>query len=186
MSSLILIRHPATSMAGCFCGHADPDLDAAGEQQVGDILERIRDFPIQRLYSSDLRRARKLAEAIAAERGLTVEVDSALREIHFGDWEGLLWAEIEDRFPKAAGEWMRDFPARPAPGGEDYREFELRVSDALNAIIRQPALVPVAVVTHRGVMHYALTHLFSVSDPEAWQQTAQYGAVVVRSVEGCR
>jgi broad specificity phosphatase PhoE len=108
-----------------------------------------------------------------------VELRNDLREIHFGQWEGLNWQEIEERFPQEAGRWLAEFPLWNPPGGEKYAAFTARVDAAFAALLQRAQHLTIAVVTHRGVMCYALTRFFGFSEEEAWARTAPYGSVVV-------
>ena len=179
MSSLIFIRHGETDMDGKFCGHSDPELNAAGELQAARAAEEVANLGIERIYSSDLLRAAQTAAVLGRRIGVEVELRDSLREIYFGLWEGLSWQEIETRFPQEAGRWTQDFPLQCAPGGEAFSTFTARIDAALEPLLREALLRTIAVVSHRGVMSYALTRFFGFSKEEGWNSTAPYGAVVV-------
>lgn len=178
MKTFILIRHAHTAMSGRFCGHSDPELDATGAIQLAHIVQRVARLGIQRIVSSDLRRTSQTAQAIGHCLGVDVEFRPALREIHFGLWEGLSWAEVEKRFPCDAQSWIREFPMRPAPSGERYEDFTQRLESEFDSMLRVEIDPVTAVVTHRGVIRYALTRYFGVSEELASAQTASYGAVI--------
>ena len=177
--TIALIRHAETDMAGRFCGHSDPVLNAAGERQVICIAEEVSQLGIERIYSSDLRRASQTAAAIAQRSGIAVNYLAGLREIHFGQWEGLAWEEVVIRSPEAADRWLKEFPFRSATGGEDYMSFTERVDAAITTVLRETTGRKAAIVTHRGVMRYALTKFFSFAESDAWASTAHYGSTVV-------
>jgi len=179
MSVVALIRHGETCMAGRFCGQSDPELNAAGEREAMNIAERVSKLDIARIYSSDLRRASQTAKAIAQRTGVAVECLTGLREIDFGQWEGLAWQEIEIQFPDEADLWLREFPLRSAPGGEAYTAFATRVETAISGVLSKAADRTIAVVTHRGVMRHALTKFFGFAEMEAWKATADYGTTVI-------
>jgi len=178
MSAIVLIRHAETDIAGRFCGHSDPDLNSVGESQVIRLAEEVAMLGIEHIYSSDLRRASRTATAIGQRIGVDVNYLPGLREIHFGQWEGLSWQEIEDRFPDEAHQWLGEFPLRRAPGGEAYLAFTTRVEAAIEQLLSGATGGATAVVTHRGVMRHALTRFFGFSEEEAWSKTAPYGAIV--------
>ncbi|HEX4066968.1 MAG TPA: histidine phosphatase family protein [Acidobacteriaceae bacterium] len=178
MKTVILIRHAETAMAGRFCGHSDPDLNAAGLAQLPRIVRQVGLSRIDRMLCSDLHRARQTALAIARKFEISVELRPTLREIHFGLWEGLRWSEIEARFPHEAEAWLHDFPARAAPKGESYAEFLERIDGEFLSLLAGEVDERLVVVTHRGVMRSALTRFFGFSEQEAFDRTALYGAVV--------
>jgi alpha-ribazole phosphatase len=167
MSGLHFIRHAETDMAGRFCGHTDPDLNHRGREQAAALNLR----GLEHVYSSDLRRAVSTAEAL----GLPVTVRPALREIYFGEWEGLSWEEIERAWPDYAREWMTRYPALPAPGGESFPHFKARVLEEVHWLLGRQGLL--AVVTHAGVLQVVLQHWHGYSDADAWRQTQPYCCV---------
>ena len=169
MSEMYFIRHGETAMAGTFCGHSDPELNDRGRDQAKSLRHL---QGLQCVYSSDLRRALSTAEAM----GVPVVVRPALREMYFGQWEGLRWEEIERADAGYAGEWLARYPELSAPGGESFQDFEARVINELEWLLDQPG--PVAVVTHGGVLRVVLRHWQGCSDAEAWQRTQAYGCVV--------
>lgn len=179
MNHIVLIRHLETDLAGTFCGHSDPELNANGEHRLQTLPDEVVPIEIERIYSSDLRRASRTAMAIGERVGAPVELRSGLREIHFGLWEGLRWDEIEQQYPDEAQLWVREFPTRGAPAGELYRDFTARVDAEFQRVIADAKRATVGVVTHRGVMQYALTRFFGSSENEARKRTENYGAIVV-------
>jgi broad specificity phosphatase PhoE len=181
MKEIVLIRHAETDLAGRFCGHSDPDLNAAGEHRLRSIIEEVAPLGVTRIYSSDLRRASRTATAIHERTGAPVEFRSGLREIHFGLWEGLTWEEVEQKYPTEAQLWVREFPACSAPEGEAYQDFVLRVEAEFKTALAGHENGALAVVSHRGVMQYALIRFFGLTENDARKQAENYGAVVVRS-----
>ena len=177
MSDILFVRHAATEMAGRFCGHSDPDLNLLGRTQLAELVTALAREQIDRVYSSDLKRAQSTAAAIAAAHDVALETRPALREIHFGEWEGLGWEEIERRDLQYAHRWLAEFPRLPAPSGETFPEFEARVLGEVSDLLdRQTG--PIAVVTHAGVLRVVLQHFCGRSEPEAWRDTESYCCVV--------
>ncbi|MDQ2833192.1 MAG: alpha-ribazole phosphatase family protein [Acidobacteriota bacterium] len=178
MSDILFIRHAETDMAGTFCGHSDPELNQRGFEQVAELIETLRGQDIRAVFTSNLRRSHSTANAIARHFGLECTVLPALREIYFGEWEGLRWAEIESRDKAFAQRWMADFPNLPAPGGEPVVDFETRVLEAVKTISTHCLGGTPAVVTHAGVIRTVLRKLQGCSAAEAWEKTSAYGCIV--------
>jgi len=174
MSRHIFLRHAETDMAGTFCGHSDPRINIVGQQQVLDLIATLGDSPFDAIYCSDLQRTVDTAEALSSAYGVSLILTPALREIHFGEWEGLRWEEIERRDPAYAALWSAEFPKLPAPQGERYETFTRRVLDAVDRLLREADGGRIAVVTHAGVMRVVLTMLLGCSDVEAWERTRSY------------
>jgi alpha-ribazole phosphatase len=177
MSRVLFIRHAETGMAGRYCGHSDPDLNAQGRAQLTRLSRLLAKEMLDTVYSSDLRRATSTADAIVAARKIPQVLRPALREINFGDWEGLSWEEAEQLDPEYAQKWMKSYPNLPTPSGESFEDFERRVLTEVNHLMdRSPGAI--AVVTHGGVLRVVLRHLCGYSDSRAWQETQQYCCVV--------
>ncbi len=174
MSGLLFIRHAETDMAGTFCGHSDPAVNARGKQQIKDLCVRLAHKSIDEIYSSDLSRAVSTAEALAQAFAAPVRKTPRLREIYFGQWEGLTWTEIEQRDPGYAKRWIEEFPSLSAPGGELFAHFQSRVIDETNHLFALAKNKKIAVVTHGGVMRVVLRNFQGSSEQEAFEQTSSY------------
>jgi alpha-ribazole phosphatase/probable phosphoglycerate mutase len=181
MNDLLFIRHAETSMAGTFCGHSDPPVNAAGRRQIQKLLEALRSAPIAAVYTSDLQRAATTARALAEFFAIPCIIRRALREIDFGKWEGLTWNEIEELDLPYAARWLDKFPQLPAPDGESVEIFEARVRRETGYLLSQSEPGPtqskgslLAVVTHAGVMRAVLRTLCNVGGEEAWKGTESY------------
>ena len=151
-STLVLIRHAHTELAGTFCGGADPPLSAKGVAQLAELKRRLEAWPLTHIFSSDLVRARQTAESIAQSRKLPIQYLESLRELALGSWEGLDWEQVVARDPEYAQRWLELHPSIPAPGGENFADFAVRIQDAVTRIAAQTGNGCAAVLTHAGVI----------------------------------
>jgi broad specificity phosphatase PhoE len=152
---LYLIRHGQTdgNLRHQLIGHTDMPLDELGMVQAAQVGEHMRDVPLDSVISSPLVRAHFTAERVAEHHGLTVTVDDRLREMHFGDAEGMTMAEAIARFPEIAR--LRDFPDDPDfawPGGAPRAMFHAEVLTTMSDIALAHLDRHVAVVCHGGVI----------------------------------
>lgn len=177
MTKLLLIRHAETDMAGTFCGHSDPELNALGLSLLPDLVDELRCWPIREIYSSDLRRAKQTADAIATYFQVKCTIRKELREINFGRWEGLRWNDIVKREPAEAERWIQN-PNQDFPDGEGAQSFLMRVSKEISIYTTNPKGT-IAIVTHAGFMRAALTRSFGMSEGNAWDCTRKYRSVVI-------
>ncbi len=167
MASILLIRHEEPEIRGRFIGRTDPPLTATGRLAAAEKMCAIE---VQAIYSSPLRRARETAAAIRC--GVEPVVIDELAEIDFGEWEGLTWQEIQQRWPDAACRKIEDWSGQTAPGGECWSDFDARVGRALERILAGPK--PAAVVAHM-VVNAALAARLAGADPKRFHQ--QYGEI---------
>src|ERR1700741_2656837 len=107
VTELLLVRHGETdwNRERRFQGHADQPLNETGREQARAPATDLDGNGIDLIYTSDLARARETAEIVGAQLGLDVVAMRELREIDVGEWEGLTWQEIEERYPEGARKW---------------------------------------------------------------------------------
>lgn len=176
MTEILLIRHAETDLKGTFCGQIDPPLNEAGRAQRADLLSRLRGLPLSLVISSDLRRAQETALPIAEQAAAPCQLRPNLREIHFGEWEGLTWQQIEERDPAFAKKWLAQFPRLPAPGGESFISFQLRIHNELDHVRVLAPTGLLAVVTHGGVIR-ELLRTTGLPDEDVWRTELAYASI---------
>ena len=174
MDTLFFIRHAETDFAGRFCGHSNPPVNERGLRQIQGLLETLRTESIDAIYASDLSRSITTADAIGRLFGLSPVRIPELREIGFGEWEGLSWPEIESRDRDYARRWSEAYPNLPAPGGETFEAFQSRVLIQVKHLIAPASQRCAAVITHAGVMRIVLRSLCGLDEQEAWERTKAY------------
>jgi broad specificity phosphatase PhoE len=158
-----LIRHGESlyNAEGRIQGQSDVALSPLGLRQAAAIAEAFGDEPLDAVFASPLRRAIETAEPIAARFGLPIRTDDRLMEIHAGIFQGLLWAEIEAKFPDAARPWREQHPDFVIPGGESRRSLMVRGRAAFESIREMP-FRRVAVVSHGGILAAALKSVLQI------------------------
>lgn len=140
--SIFLIRHGETALnAARVLQPAATPLNARGVAQASALARRLAALGVARILASDLPRALLTAELIADATGAPIETTTLLHERNFGDLRGLPYdtLTIDPRTSDAA-----------APGGESRAEFERRVDEAFEAIVRHRSTTRgnLAVVSH--------------------------------------
>ncbi|PWF49215.1 histidine phosphatase family protein [Massilia glaciei] len=160
-TTILLIRHGETAWNAerRLQGHIDIALNAEGERQAGALAAVLAAERIDAVVASDLQRAWQTAEAIAGHHGLPVPREPGLRERCFGGFEGLLYAEIEQRFPAEFAAWQARRVDAAMPDGlreaETFRQFYHRAVGAIVALgARHPGRT-LALVAHGGVLECA-------------------------------
>jgi alpha-ribazole phosphatase len=162
---LILIRHGdlGDHRRGRYIGRTDAPLSAEGRRQAATLAG-----PLTRLltgasvFVSPLRRTIETAEC-ALGRGENFTVDSDIREIDFGRWEGMGFAEILAADPAAVDRWAALAEDFAFPDGESIGNFRKRIGAAAERIAADPAGTAV-VVTHGGVIRFLICHFLGLPD----------------------
>ncbi|MEU6038255.1 bifunctional RNase H/acid phosphatase [Actinomadura sp. NPDC047616] len=148
-TTTLLLRHGETALSvdKRFAGTGDFPLTDNGAAQARAAARALRDQGIDAIVTSPLSRCRDTAAAVAAETGAPVRVEDGLRETDFGDWEGLTFAEVGERWPGELKAWLADPSAAP-PGGESFTATARRVRTALDKLKVRHRHRKVLVITH--------------------------------------
>lgn len=163
-SRLILIRHGETTWnrEERIQGQRDAPLNALGRAQAArtarHLVEagQLRDVSV--IHSSDLSRALDTARAIVALTGLPLMVNASLRERHFGELEGVTYAEWRAADAESLRRFRAGDPDYGPPGGETARDFLARCVAAIEHVVTTSDAATVAVVTHGGVVSSLYRH----------------------------
>ncbi|PJE31878.1 Broad specificity phosphatase PhoE [Pseudooceanicola antarcticus] len=132
MSRLFLVRHGPTH-AKALIGWTDLPADLSDRARIARLSDWL---PAKaRLVSSDLTRTRTTADALATPDRVRLPDEPELRELHFGDWEGLSANEVEARDPELSRDFWTDPGATRPPGGESWHQMEARCSAALDRLM---------------------------------------------------
>jgi probable phosphoglycerate mutase len=175
MTRLVLVRHGETAWnrETRIQGHTDIPLSDHGRWQAQQVGKALRDEGLHAVYSSDLQRAADTARAVADASGLPLVLDEALRERHFGAFEGLTHDEIMSRHPEEGRRWRGRDPSYGPQGGETLTVFYDRVIGAAVKLASKHPGQTIALVAHGGVLdcfYRAATHV-GLQAPRTWQIT---------------
>jgi probable phosphoglycerate mutase len=139
---LLLVRHGATdwSDAGRFCGWADVPLNARGREEARSLRRGLEGRRFAGVWTSDLTRAAETAR-LAGRRAAP---DARLRELDFGNLEGMRWEDC----PVPVRDALLEFDDFLAPGGESVSMLRARVTSFVQGLLDGEHLV----FTHGGVI----------------------------------
>jgi broad specificity phosphatase PhoE len=171
---LLLIRHAHVDTGEnghIMCGWLDLPLSPMGERQLQCFRhQRSDEFRFEAIYTSSSARARVTAKALASRWSLPVTIDSQLREISCGAFEGMPVAEVRHRYPEL---WAQNAAQRNIefawPNGESYKNFRQRIFQAFSRIASRHDNARIPVVTHTGVISQVVGALKELS-PAVWEQ----------------
>ncbi len=154
---LYLVRHGESiyNAEGRVQGQEDVPLSELGLRQSRAAAEALSTFPVERIYSSPLRRALQTAEVIAARLGLPILLDDRLKELHAGIFQGKLRRELPQLFPEEYAAWSSGDPYYVIPGGQSRFQVRQRGEAALREIAERHRGHTV-VVGHGALFRFAL------------------------------
>ncbi len=171
-TTLIMVRHGRTALTESrkISGGdgENPDLSELGNKDAGEVALELTRVGTSGTFSylakpvavihSPVKRAAQTASKIAHKLGAEqVELDD-LREIGFGNWDGLTNEELFVGYEKQYQAWRGSYDVAP-PNGESLKDFDVRVNRSLDFILDKFAGKTVVVVAHvmpiRGLLRIA-------------------------------
>ncbi|MEV1241765.1 histidine phosphatase family protein [Nonomuraea sp. NPDC049750] len=164
MTNIALVRHGESvwHAENRYAGLSDIELTPRGLDQAGQLASWAGRAGLAAVWASTLSRARITAAASAEAAGVELRVDERLRELDFGQADGLTAAEMRERFPEARAAFEADPATNPLPGGEDPKLAADRFTECLQDIAAAHPDGRVMVVAHTTVIRIALCRLMGV------------------------
>ena len=149
-NTFYIVRHGQTNwnILGKTQGHGNSDLTAKGIEQATELAESIVNYPIDYIYSSDLGRAVQTAQILGDKLNIEVKETEALREMGFGEWEGLLIDEIKANYANVYATWRNEPHLAQIPGGETLHLIKDRVDSFIQSLNEKYDNKHILLVTH--------------------------------------
>lgn len=160
MTKLILVRHGRTlwNSTGRFQGQSDIELSAEGIEQATKLAQNFPVEHIDHVYSSNLIRAFATGEAIAQKFNVPITADSRLSEISFGDWEGLTYDQIHDKWPHEIETMFAKPDEITMPNGESFPMVQKRGVEAMLDIVNKHKDQTIVITAHGGILRTLLAY----------------------------
>lgn len=181
-TQLDYLRHGEPVGGHRFRGHGiDDPLSETGWRQMRETLSHLAGW--QRVVSSPLRRCLAFAEWFAGEHGLPLEVDTDLREVGFGSWEGATRDELIATRRDEYDAFYRDPAKNRPPGAESLVALGRRTAAVFDRLVADYSGEHLLVVAHAGVVRATLGHV-TQSPPACWYRASVDNAALTRFVSG--
>jgi len=177
LARLILVRHGQTEWNRLrrYQGQSDIELNETGLKQAQQAAKQLAHEKIKAIYCSDLKRARQTAEIIASKHNLTDTIHESplLREMSFGDYEGLTFEEMGPKFQlifSAAPSWRSIGPNVRSPNGESIADLAARVKQFTREMLSKHAPdETIIIVAHGGPLQVLICQLLEIGLDHWWQ-----------------
>lgn len=155
-TKIILIRHGQSlgNASKTILGHTDLDLSEHGYKQAEATAKHLKNEKIDKIYSSDLKRAYNTAVFHAKMRNLEVKTSQNLREIYVGEWENMKTEDIIAKWGRGAIEddWLGNFGTFTFPSGESIYDGGKRFYTELLSICRENEGKTILITAHAAVI----------------------------------
>lgn len=157
---LIVVRHGLSEANKNGIVGTDSNLTAEGKQQAEDLARRLEGEKIEVIYCSPLKRTSQTALPLAEKLGKEVYIDSRIREIDWGDFDGKTDAYFEENYHMAPRDALDSYAFDFHKWhGENREDVEERVRSFVDELKNKPHK-HVLVVCHGGIvrmLNYVIT-----------------------------
>lgn len=178
-----IIRHGQTNWnkEGRIQGKTDIELNEEGIKQAKEAKNILKDYPIDMIVSSPLKRARKTAEIINETRKAPIVLDKALEERGFGEFEGKIRKEIHDEILDS--EILDNYSLnREYKGVETIQNLCNRVWNLIDELKEDYTEKNILLVTHGGVTR-AINGYFNGPNKEGILEDLKLSNCEIRTFE---
>ena len=152
ITRIILLRHglSVANTGGFLAGQTDVSLEPVGYEQAESAARYIvKNYKIDKIYSSNLSRAYKTALPTAKALSLPIETSAKLRELDVGEWAGKTWEQLSKEYPDIYPYHAYRSDVK-CVGGESYDDLVLRSTAEIKRIVSENEGKTVLVTTHGG------------------------------------
>lgn len=171
MTKVILVRHGQTlwNLEMKYQGHCDVALTEEGMKQAELVASSLAAESISAVYASDLCRALVTAECIAKKHNVQVTAIPELREINFGQWEGLTYDKINNQWSEIMAKLFTHPDEIQIPDGETFRAVKERATAALAKLVTQHPNETIVIVSHGGTIRTILCAILNIHLNYLWK-----------------
>jgi alpha-ribazole phosphatase len=152
--NLYMVRHGQTdaSRENRFSGSSDPPLTMVGHAMAQAFAQAYASLKWDAIYTSPMLRTRQTADALCRLTGAQAALEDGLKEIDYGEWEGLRHDEVKERWPQAFEYWAHDVASRGTPGGETAFHVAARAMRVVEGIRSRHERGNVLLVSHKATL----------------------------------
>jgi alpha-ribazole phosphatase len=159
---ITLLRHGKVAGAAALYGHTDIELSDDGYAELSGTLNRLHQKnPIQQITSSPLIRCAKIAHEFSTLNNIPLQILPALKEMHFGSWDGVAFAEMSYQWAQVEVFWQTPATIQP-PEGESLDAFAGRIIHAWQDLVTQCMQGHHLILCHGGVIRIIIAHILQM------------------------
>jgi len=170
MSKLLLVRHGLTELNSSFkfAGITDIEISTLGQKQIEKLRDRLSTSKIDAVCCSDMKRTITSARIISSSRNLPMTTYPELREMNYGQIEGMSFGEIHHCFPNVARSIEDRNCQISFPGGESFIELENRIRKFTRELQRYSVEETILIVSHGGALRMLICILLETNIDIWW------------------
>lgn len=160
MTRFYLVRHGQTywNQENRMQGQYETELTPLGESQAIALGKKLKDVEFGAVYSSPLKRTMRTTELILGKRKLPIIQNDALKEIHMGDWQGILIDDLKKDFPEEIDIFWNHPEQYARSTGETYGEVRKRAGKFMEETAAAHPNQNILVITHGALLKTLYTY----------------------------
>lgn len=185
MVKLILVRHALTidNQKSRLSGHIDSSISEEGKEQIDKITNYLKDFDIDKIYTTTSSRTKSTVKKLSELKSIEIIERESLKEISFGNFEGLTFDEIKNKYPEEFQDMIQKGYEYKYPNGESLIDSYNRVYIELDNIISNNDNRTILICSHGGTIRNIITYLISNSYKYHWNFKIDNGSVTILEVQ---
>ena len=179
MTKIYLVRHGQTEWNKRlrFRGRIDIPLDEVGHREAEAIAEALKDRDINAIYTSPLSRSIETAQPTSRFFHLEIVPVEGLIDINYGEWEGLNFDAVKERYRDQYAQWEKSPDLVRFPNGETLDEVRERSFSAFKDIVTGHPGQSVLIIPHRVINKVLLCALLGLSNAHFWEIKQDTGCI---------
>lgn len=185
MTKLILVRHALTvdNQNNRLSGHIDSVVSEIGKKQIDRLTSYLKQIEIDKIYTTTSSRTKDTVKQIAKLKKIDIIEKETLKEISFGDFEGITFDEIRSNYPKQFQDMIDKGYEYKYPNGESLIDSYNRVANEISKIIFDNKDKTVLICSHGGTIRNIITCLISNSYEYHWNFKIDNASITILEVE---
>jgi broad specificity phosphatase PhoE len=161
---LLLVRHAEveTRYHRIFGGKIDMNLSPRGHEQAYILAQFLLAKQLEAIYASPMKRVQQTLMPFLSNGAPPQTILPNLREVDFGDWTGLNWEQVSEKFKLLTHEWLEHIERGVMPNGENGVQFRGRIEPCVRKIIKDHPGQTIGIFCHGGVIRMILAILLEI------------------------
>ncbi|MBO3445016.1 histidine phosphatase family protein [Clostridium sp. CCUG 7971] len=185
MTKLILVRHALTNdnQDSRLSGHIDSMVSEEGKKQIKKLTNYLKNVHIDKIYTTTSKRTKDTVYELSNLKSMNIIEKENLKEINFGDFEGMTFDEIKSKHPEEFQKMINEGYNYKYPNGESLIMTYGRVAKEVDEIILNNKDKTVLICSHGGTIRNIITHLISSSYEYHWNFRIDNASISILEVE---
>lgn len=185
MTKLILVRHALTTdnQNNRLSGHIDSQVSEIGKKQIEQLTRYLEDIKIDSIYTTTSSRTKDTVKEISKIKDIQIKEKENLKEISFGDFEGITFEDIKKSYPNEFQDMIDKGYEYKYPNGESLIDSYNRVANEISNILSEEKDKTVLICSHGGTIRNIITYLISNSYKYHWNFKIDNASVTILEID---